>query len=73
MALLDFPTTLRDVLRGIGAEEKWMRSEEEVQAVAARREQMKEQQAALDQMQQGADVAQKLGVQADQFAEGGAL
>ena len=59
--IMDFKTTLRDVLKGIGAPAKWLRSPEDVQA-AADAENMKAQAAAvLGTMQQGADVAETLG------------
>lgn len=59
--MMDFGTTLRDVLDGIGVPAKWLHSPEEVEKAG-------EQQAAMDQtagllgtLQQGADVAATLG------------
>jgi len=59
--IMDFKTTLRDVLNGIGAPAKWLRSKEAVQA--AEDQQAMQAQAAqlLGTMQQGADVAETLG------------
>ncbi|WP_456385764.1 portal protein [Profundibacter sp.] len=69
VGIMDFKETLRDVLGGIGAPAKWLNSPEQVEA--AEKAAAEQQQAAqlLDQMQQGADVAQKLG-QASQSFEG---
>ncbi len=59
--IMDFKTTLRDVLNGIGAPAKWLRSPEDVKA--AEDAQAAQTQAAqlLGTMQQGADVAETLG------------
>ena len=59
--IMDFKTTLRDVLKGIGAPAKWLRSPEDVKA--AEDAQAAQAQAAqlLGTMQQGADVAETLG------------
>lgn len=59
--IMDFKTTLRDVLNGIGAPAKWLRSPEQV-AEAENAEAVKAQAAQLlGTMQQGADVAETLG------------
>jgi len=59
--IMDFKTTLRDVLNGIGAPAKWLRSPEDVKA-GEDAENMKAQAAQLlGTMQQGADVAETLG------------
>ncbi len=55
--IMDFDTTLRDVLGGIGAPAKWLRSPEDMQAKADADEEAMEAAAALEQMQKGADVA----------------
>lgn len=59
--IMDFKATLRDVLNGIGAPAKWLRSPEDVKA--AEDAQAAQAQAAqlLGTMQQGADVAETLG------------
>lgn len=59
--MIDFGVTLRDVLDGIGVPAKWLRSPEDVEAAQA--QEVAAQQAAnlLGTMQQGADVAAKLG------------
>lgn len=65
--IMDFGETLRDVLGAIGAPTKWLRSKEE-QVQAAEAEQAKAQAAQLmEGMQQGADVAQKLGQASESF------
>lgn len=66
-ALVDFPTTLRDVLGGIGAPAKWLRSPEDVEAML--RQQAEQQQAAdmLARMQSGAAAAKDLGAAAQDF------
>jgi Bacteriophage head to tail connecting protein len=59
--IMDFKTTLRDVLNGIGAPAKWLRSPEQV-AEAESADAAKAQAAQLlGTMQQGADVAETLG------------
>ena len=67
-AIMNFGDTLRDVLGGIGVPEKWLRSPDAVKAEMDRKAQ--EQQAAtlLAGMQQGADVAMKLGQASQAFA-----
>lgn len=58
--ILDASVALRDVLEGIGVPAKWTRSEEEAKARADARLQQQQSAELLAQMQQGADVAQKL-------------
>lgn len=65
--VMDFGVALRDTLDGIGARAEWLRSEEEIRALAEGRRQQQKQAEMLAQMQQGADVANKLGVTAEQF------
>lgn len=61
MQIMDFKTTLRDVLTGIGAPAKWLRSPEAVEAAAAADAEKQQASALLATMQQGADVAATLG------------
>lgn len=56
-AVVDARLALREALSGIGVPAKWMRSEEDVEAVAQRQVQQQEAQQALALAQQGADVA----------------
>lgn len=65
--VMDFSSTLRDVLDGIGAPAKWLNSPDDVAAMKAQKQNQMAQAQMLAQLQQGADVANKLGVQADQF------
>lgn len=67
--VMDFKTTLRDVLAGIGAPEKWLNSPEKVEAEEANEKQAAEAAQVLQGLQQGADVAATLG-QATQSFEG---
>lgn len=66
-ALMDFGETLRDVLRGIGVPESWMRSEDEVKREQERMAAAQQQDQVMAQLQAGADVASKLGVDAGTF------
>lgn len=59
--IIDASVALRDVLEGIGVPAKWTRSEEDAKARADARQQQQQTAELLAQMQQGADVAQKLG------------
>lgn len=65
---VDFGAALRDVLHGIGTPTKWMRSEDDVEAARESDRQAQEAAQLLGAMQQGADVAQKLGGAAQDFA-----
>ena len=65
---VDFGVALRDALSGSGTPQAWMRSEDAVAAAMDRDAQAQEASRALAGMQQGADVAQKLGVAAKAFA-----
>lgn len=67
--ILDVKATLRDVLGGIGAPAKWLRSQEEVDAAEAAQEEAAQSAQLLQGLQQGADVAATLG-QATQAFEG---
>jgi len=61
MRIMDFGVTLRDVLSGIGAPAKWLRSPEDVEAAQAAEDEKVQAQQLLATMQQGADVAATLG------------
>jgi hypothetical protein len=65
--IMDFKTTLRDVLTGIGAPAKWLRSPEQVEAEAAAEAEAANTAQLLASMQQGADVAATLGTAAQSF------
>lgn len=65
--IMDFGTTLRDVLAGIGAPTKWLRSPEEVQQAQDSAAAQQEAAQMLSGMQQGADVAETLGRAAQSF------
>lgn len=56
-AVVDARLALREALSGIGVPAKWMRSEEDVEAVAQQQAQQQEAQQALALAQQGADIA----------------
>ncbi len=59
--MMDFGTTLRDVLDGVGVPAKWLYPPEKVAQDEAAQAQQQEAAALLGTMQQGADVAQTLG------------
>lgn len=59
--IMDFKTTLRDVLTGIGAPAKWLRSPEDIEAAEAAEQEQAQAAQLLATMQQGADVAATLG------------
>lgn len=61
VGMVDAIGTMRDVLEGIGVPVKWMRSEEEVQAIAEQNAQKQQAQEMLATMGQGAEVAEQLG------------
>lgn len=65
--VMDFKTTLRDVLTGIGAPAKWLRSPEQVAADEAAEKQAAESAQLLASLQQGANVAATLGTAAQSF------
>lgn len=70
--IMDFTTTLRDVLSGIGAPAKWLRSPDAVKAAADAKAEQQQTAQLLASMQQGADVAATLG-QASQSLGMGAV
>ena len=57
----DAVTILRDVSNGIRVPAKWLRTELQVEEAAAATAAQRQQQASLEQLQQGADVAATLG------------
>lgn len=57
VAVVDARLALREALSGIGVPAKWMRSEEDVEAVAQQQAQQQEARQALAMAQQGADIA----------------
>jgi len=59
--IMDFKATLRDVLNGIGAPAKWLRSPEAIEADEAAQKEQAQTAQLLAAMQQGADVAATLG------------
>lgn len=65
---VDFGIALRDALQGTGTPEKWMRSKESITAEAEKDRAAQEAAQLLAGMQQGADVAQKLGAASQSFA-----
>lgn len=65
--IMDFSVTLRDVLSGIGAPEKWLRSPEAVAEAAEAKDVQDQMSGVLASMQQGADVAATLGTAAQSF------
>jgi hypothetical protein len=58
--VVDAVEALRDALEGIGSPAKWRRSKQEVQAILAEQQDMQESAQALQEAQQGADVAKTL-------------
>ncbi|MGB1389981.1 MAG: portal protein [Paracoccaceae bacterium] len=67
--LVDFGATLRDVLNGIGAPALWLRSEDDVNKAKQADQKAQETAALLQQGQQGADIAAKLGSASSAFAQ----
>lgn len=59
-AVVDAPSALRDVLQGIGMPAKWMRSEEQVQALVEQAAQAAQAQQLLATMGQGAQVGKTI-------------
>lgn len=69
IGILDFQTTMRDVLTGIGVPADWQRSQRDVEQYL---QQQQEQQQAAEMMQgsvDGAEIAQKLGSATKDFAQ----
>jgi hypothetical protein len=65
---LDFRTTIRDVLSGIGAPQVWLNSEAEVEAAAEADAQQVAAAQQMEMMQSGGEAAAKLGQAAQAFA-----
>jgi hypothetical protein len=67
VAVVDWQGALRDALDGIGAPAKWINDEAKVKQMVQGQQQAEQTQAMLEQMQIGADVANKLaGAQTEQ-------
>lgn len=64
VALPDVSVALRDALNGIKVPADWVRSETTVEQMKAAQAALRESQEVMSQMQQGADIAKTLGVQA---------
>ena len=61
LVMLDAKEALRDALAGIGTPSAWVRSEVDVADIEAAQEAARQNQAALDAMQQGSEIAENLG------------
>lgn len=59
--MLDFQVALRDSLIGAGTPATWLRTEDEMKAIAEQQAEATQTQQLLAQMGQGAEVAQKIG------------
>jgi len=66
--LIDTSTALRDALTGVGVPANWMNSKDDVEAAVAQQAEQQQQAASLEQMQQGADVANTIGEAKEKFA-----
>lgn len=69
VSIIDFGVTLRDVLSGIGAPEKWLRSPDAVQADKDAASADAQVAGLMGSLQQGADVAATLGQAAQSFQQ----
>lgn len=67
--IMDFGVTLRDVLSGVGAPAKWLRSPEDVRAAQEAQEAKQEAAELLAGMEQASGVADKLGSASQRFGE----
>lgn len=59
--VVDWAKAYRDAVQGIGAPAKWVRSEDEIEAIAAQAAQEQQAQQAMATVGQGAEVAQQVG------------
>lgn len=59
--ILDAATALRDVLKGIGTSARWIRTEDDVDAILQQRQQALEARAMLGVMKEGAGAAKDIG------------
>ena len=59
-AILDVKTAIRDSLEGIGIPAKWTRSVQDVEEIEQSNQAQAQQQAELDKMEQGAEIAAKV-------------
>ena len=71
-AIINAREALRDVLEGIGVPQKWTRTRDEVEAVAAQQQAAAQQQQDLAAVQAGAAAAKDLGSASQQFSNSGA-
>lgn len=60
--IIDASVALRDVLKGIGVPTAWTRSQEQTDVIQAERAQAQQNAEMMAQLQQGADIANKLGM-----------
>jgi hypothetical protein len=60
-AMIDFQVALRDSLIGAGTPAKWMRTDEQMQEIAQAQAEEQRSQTLMQQMGQGAEIAQKIG------------
>jgi hypothetical protein len=67
--IINTKEAIRDALEGIGTPAKWMNSKEEVADLEAQQQQAMQQQAIMDKMLQGSQVADNLGSATKQFSE----
>jgi hypothetical protein len=69
-AHLDIQTAFRDVLKSIGVPNKWMRSEEDAGRIIQQTQEMQQQAALLEQLQQGAMAAKTAGEAGQAMTQG---
>jgi len=67
--LLDTSKAMRDALNGIGVPAEWVNSEQTAEEMMQERQEQESQAATLEQMQQGADVANTIGQASQAFAK----
>ncbi|HEX6992374.1 MAG TPA: portal protein [Gemmatimonadales bacterium] len=70
--IIDAPTTLRDVLKGVGVPAKWTRTEDEAKAIAEQHQAAANAQAALTNMQTGSQAIANLAAASKDRAAAGA-
>lgn len=71
VSIMDFGVTLRDVLSGIGAPTKWLRSPEAVADAQAQEAEAQRAAASMAAIKTGADAAASLGAAAQRFSGAG--
>lgn len=67
-AMVNVREALREALEGIGTPVKWLRSDEEMQAIEYQAKQQQQAQQLLQTLGAGAEVAQKVGAAGESFA-----